>query len=177
MLWTINYTNITTTNSATNVMITKKKKNKIRLYLVCSYSIQCYISFALANMTLYSSPIHAWNTSYSSANKEEIHVIYLLTCLLTDPVAWWELVAPLYFDRIRGPPYCLQGGHGLVYFTKEIALISENATVYFLSNLPKYLYFYQSTCTWHQFLELETWALVKYMMYTYVCAEVRCTSE
>jgi len=62
--------------------------------MVCSYSIQCSISFELANMMLYSSLTHAQNTRYPSANmhyssvhKEEIQVIYLLICLLTDPVA------------------------------------------------------------------------------------------
>ena len=67
MLRTTNSTNIDTTNSATNVIIIKKK-NKIRLCMVCSYSTQCSISFELANMTLYSSLIHARNTRYPSAN-------------------------------------------------------------------------------------------------------------
>jgi len=32
----------------------------------------------------------------------------------------WYLGASLYFDRIRGWPYCLLGGHGLVNFTETI---------------------------------------------------------
>lgn len=31
----------------------------------------------------------------------------------------WSLGPALYFERIRGPPQCLQGGHGLLKLTPE----------------------------------------------------------
>ena len=42
------------------------------------------------------------------------YLTYWPSCMMG--ADWW-LWVPLYFDCIRGPPYCLQDGHGLVHFT------------------------------------------------------------
>src|SRR6218665_1023383 len=52
----------------------------------------------------------------------------------------WYLGATLYFDRIRGWPYCLSGGHGLVNFTDRC---------YFTPRKTRKMLFQRKYCSIH----------------------------